>query len=67
MVIDMALVIDDRDEPLLRERRPRRCDIAEPPVIAAINDIAAALVELLGPIFWAALISLYINAVFWVD
>lgn len=37
-------------------------DLAEHPFIAAVNILAVALLEILGPFCWAALILLFIVA-----
>jgi len=38
----------------------REIDPTKHPIIAAINRIAGLLVEILGPMFWAALIVLFV-------
>ena len=37
-------------------------NLADDPVIALLYDISGVLMELLGPMFWAALIVLFIQA-----
>jgi hypothetical protein len=37
-------------------------DFERHPIVAVANAVAAELAELLGPIFWAALIVLFIDA-----
>jgi len=37
-------------------------DFTDHPFIALLYDISGALMELLGPMFWAALIVLFIQA-----
>lgn len=39
-------------------------DAEKHPVIAAVNVVAARLLEILGPILWAALIALFLAAAF---
>ena len=39
-------------------------DFADQPLIAVLYIISAALVEFFGPMFWAALIMLFIQAEF---
>jgi hypothetical protein len=42
----------------------REVDFAEQPVIALLYEISAVLMEMLGPLFWAALIVLFLRAEF---
>jgi hypothetical protein len=37
-------------------------DVADQPLLAVLHTISAALVEFFGPMFWAALIVLLIQA-----
>jgi hypothetical protein len=40
----------------------REVDLSDQPVIALLYAISAVLMEILGPMFWAALILLFIHA-----
>ena len=42
--------------------RVREVDFSEQPVIAVIYEISRVLMEMLGPMFWAALIVLFTQA-----
>jgi hypothetical protein len=44
------------DEPV------REIDLSDQPTVALIYGVFAALMEMLGPMFWAALIVLFIQA-----
>jgi hypothetical protein len=38
------------------------CKVTEEPAVAVLYAIAGALMEFVGPMFWAALIVLYVRA-----
>jgi len=42
--------------------RVREVDFADQPVIAVLYAVSGVLMEILGPMFWAALIALFIQA-----
>ena len=42
-------------------------DLSERPVTAALHAVAGALYEIGGPMFWAALIVLFLQAEFLID
>jgi hypothetical protein len=44
--------------------QPGELDVADQPLLAVLYAISAALVEFFGPMFWAALIVLFIQAEF---
>jgi hypothetical protein len=53
-------------EPHSAEIEPPALDFERHPIVAVANAIATELAELLGPIFWAALIVLLLDAeLFW--
>ena len=58
---------DTYDDPELRVSQPDAAVFhsLDHPVIATVNTIATALVDVLGPMFWAALIVLFLVAEFW--
>ena len=42
--------------------RVREVDFSDQPVIAGLYAVSGVLMEILGPMFWAALIVLFIQA-----
>jgi len=41
---------------------PCEIDFSDQPVVAVLYQISGVLMEILGPMFWAALIALFIQA-----
>ena len=61
-LINMESFATDR-EPLPRTtQRSGEIDFADQPAIAVLYIIAGGLMEFFGPIFWAALIVLFVQA-----
>jgi hypothetical protein len=54
--------LDDEAEPRLQDLRPLVADPHEQPIVVAINDLAMDVMEMLGPMLWAALLVLFIYA-----
>ena len=50
--------------PAFPETEPAGLDLSDRPVVAAVNLLAAALLEILRPFVWQALILLYLLAQF---
>jgi len=42
--------------------RPREVDFCDQPAVAVLYQISGVLMEILSPMFWAALIVLFIQA-----
>lgn len=53
---------DEPAEPGLQDLRPLAPDPPGQPIIAVINDLAAEMMEMLGPMLWAALVVLFVYA-----
>jgi hypothetical protein len=59
----VQLFLSDADASAGFKPKAGECDFADEPGIAELYMLAAALMEFLGPVFWAALIVLFI----WVE
>jgi hypothetical protein len=53
---------DEEAEPRLQDLRPPVPDPHEQLIVAVMNALAAEVMEMLGPMLWAALVVLYIYA-----
>jgi hypothetical protein len=58
----MRTFLADGDPPATFCSRIGEYDFADRPVVARLNAIAGAMMELLGPMFWAALVVLLVQA-----
>jgi hypothetical protein len=58
----MRTFLTDSDPSAIFRSRIREYDFADRPVVARLNAIAGAMMELLGPMFWAALVVLLVQA-----
>ena len=59
--------LDDAWDRIFPPARPITIDFTNHPAIGAINAVAEELVVILGPLFWAALIDLWLYAQFFVN
>ena len=60
----MAFLYPEPEELPVSASHPREIDFSDHPGIAALHRICAALMILIGPMLWAALIVLFIWAEF---
>lgn len=58
----MRTFLADSDPSATFRSRIGDYDFAGRPVVARLNVVAGAMMELLGPMFWAALVMLLIQA-----
>lgn len=58
----MRTFLADRDPSATFRSRIGDYDFADRPVVARLNTVAGAMMELLGPLFWAALMVLLVHA-----
>jgi len=58
----MRTFLADGDPPAIFRSRVGEYDFAGRPVVARLNAVAGAMMELLGPMFWAALVVLLVQA-----
>jgi len=58
----MHLLLADADPSGVLDARVRIREVANRPVIAVLYALSGGLMELFGPIFWATLIVLFIEA-----